>query len=223
MFNSELDVDNVITVIEVDLKEEQKQAMEKAIEDYRQLCLKSFNLNRSGEVTEKQDLPLSRQVTFDSNPGKLQEMVNSTINHALINHSNVLSNIVYNAVVQTFKEGQAPPLYAGSAYHQPGLPSVSAPSAPSAIAGTEVTSPLISVGAPNGQYTPMRSDPMPSGGRVQLNIDLLASAMLGSMFQNSQVPPNWWDMVCLWSFLPLILDYLRCLIQQKRLLYHWLL
>jgi len=33
---------------------------------------------------------------------------------------------------------------------------------------------------------------MRSGGRVQLNIDLSASAMSGSVFQNSQVPPNWW-------------------------------
>jgi hypothetical protein len=79
--------------------------MEKAIEEYRQLCLKSFSLNKSGQVIQKQDLPLPRQVTFDSNPGKLQEMVNSAVNHALINHSNVLSNTVHNAVVQTFKEG----------------------------------------------------------------------------------------------------------------------
>jgi hypothetical protein len=74
-------------------------------------------LNRSGEVIQKQDLPLLRQVTFDSNPGKLQEMVNYAVNHALINHSNVLSNTVHNAVVQTFKEGQVPPLYIGPAYH----------------------------------------------------------------------------------------------------------
>jgi len=71
MLTSELDVDNVIGVKEVDLKEEQKQAMEKAMEEYKQLCLKSFNLNRSGEVIQKQDLPLPRQVTFDPNPGKL--------------------------------------------------------------------------------------------------------------------------------------------------------
>jgi hypothetical protein len=60
-------------------------------------------------------MPLPQQFTFDSNPGKLQEMVNSTINHALINHSNVLSNTIYNAVIRTFKEGQTPPLYAGPA------------------------------------------------------------------------------------------------------------
>jgi len=119
-------------------------------------------------------------------------MVNSIINHALINHSNVLSNTVYNAVVRTFKEGQAPPLYAGLAYHQLELPLVSAPSAPSVIAGTEVTSPPISAGMPNDQFVPMRLDPMPSGGRVQLDTYLLASAMSGSVFQNGQVPPNWW-------------------------------
>jgi len=179
-------------VTEEDLKEEQKQVMEKAIEDYRQLCLKSFSLNRSGEVIQKQDLPLPRQVTFDSNPGKLQEMVNSAINHALTNHSNVLSNTIYNAMIRTFKEGQAPPLYARRAYHQPELSSVSAPSAPSAVAGTEVTSTSTSAGVPNDQSAPMRSDPMPSGGRVQLNTDLSASAMSESVFQNGQVPPNWW-------------------------------
>jgi hypothetical protein len=124
MFNPEIDTENVITISEEDLKEEQKQAMENAMEDYRQLCLKSFSLNRSGEVIQKQDLPLPRQVNFDSNPSKLQEMVNSAVNHALINHSNVLSNTFHNVVVRTFKEGQVPPLYVGPAYHQPELASV---------------------------------------------------------------------------------------------------
>jgi hypothetical protein len=52
MFNLEIDSGNVIAISE-DLKEDQKQAMEKAIEDYRQLYLKSFSLNRSGEVIQK--------------------------------------------------------------------------------------------------------------------------------------------------------------------------
>jgi len=130
MLSSEVDADNVIGMTKVDLREEHKQAMVKDMEEYKQLCLKSFILNRSGEVIQKQDLPLPRQVTFDPNPSKLQEMVNSAINHALINHSNMLSNTVYNAVIRTSKEGQTPPLYAGLAYHQPGLSSVVAPSAP---------------------------------------------------------------------------------------------
>jgi len=50
MATSKLDTDNVIGVIEADLREKQKQAMEKAMEEYRQLCLKSFSVKRSGEV-----------------------------------------------------------------------------------------------------------------------------------------------------------------------------
>ena len=75
MATSDLDTDNVIGVTEAELREEQKQAMEKAMEEYWKLCLKSFSVNRSGEVIQKQDLSMPRQVTFDPNPGKLQEMV----------------------------------------------------------------------------------------------------------------------------------------------------
>jgi hypothetical protein len=50
MFNPEIDSWNIIAVSEEDLKEDQKQAMEKAIEEYRQLCLRSFSINKSGQV-----------------------------------------------------------------------------------------------------------------------------------------------------------------------------
>jgi hypothetical protein len=179
MFNPKIDAGNIIAVSEEDLKEEQKQAMEKTIEEYRQLCLKSFSLNKSGQVIQKQDLLLPRQVTFDSSPGKLQEMVNSAVNHALINHSNVLSNTIHNAVIRTFKEGQVSPHYVGPAYHQPEPASMNTPSAPSAVVGTEVSSPLVSTGLPNVQSTPMRSDSVLPGGRVQLNTDLSALALSG--------------------------------------------
>ena len=53
MFNSEIDAGNIIAVSEEDLKEEQRQAMEKAVEEYKQLCLKSFSLNKSGQVIQK--------------------------------------------------------------------------------------------------------------------------------------------------------------------------
>jgi len=135
---------------------------------------------------------MPRQITFEANPSKLQDMVDNAINHALINQSSVLSNTVYNAVARTFKEGQAPPSYMGPTYHQPGLLSVTAPSAPPAIPGTEVTSPQSTLGMNNGQSTPMRTNPATSEGRVRLNTDLSASAMSQSVFQNYQVPPNWW-------------------------------
>jgi len=132
------------------------------------------------------------QITFKANPGKLQDMIDYAINRALINQSSVLSNTVFNVVARTFKEGQAPPLYVGPAYHQPGLSSVTAPSAPPAVAGMEVTSPPSTLRMTNGQSTLMRTNPATSKGWVQLNTDLSTSAMSGSVFQNCQVPPNWW-------------------------------
>ena len=80
----------------------------------------------------------------------------------------------------------------GPAYHQPGLSSVTAPSAPLAISGTKVTSPPSTLGMSNGQSTPMRTNPATSEERVRLNTDLSASAMSGSIVQNCQVPPNLW-------------------------------
>jgi len=164
-----------------------KKAIARAMEEYKQLCLKSFSVNRSGKVIQKQELPMRRQITFEANPGKLQDMVDNAINRALINQSSVLSNTVFNAMARTFKEGQAPPLYVGPTYHQPGLSSVTAPSAPLTVVGTEVTSPPSTLGMTNGQSTPMRSNPTTSEGRVQLNTDMSASTMLGSVFQNCQV------------------------------------
>ena len=93
-------------------------------------------------------------------------MVDSAVNHALINQSGVLSNTVFNAVARTLKEGQVPPSYVGLAYHQPGASSVTAPSATTAVAGTEVTSPPSTLGMTNGQCTPMRPNPATSEGQV---------------------------------------------------------
>jgi len=113
MSNNNFDLENVIPVTEANLRDEQKQAMAKAMEDYKQLCLKSFSINRSGEVIQKEALSAPRQITFEANPGKLQEMVDSAVNRALINQSGVLSNTVFNVVARTFKEGQVPPSYVG--------------------------------------------------------------------------------------------------------------
>jgi len=129
---------------------------------------------------------MPRQITFEANPSKLQDMVDSAINRALINQAGVLSNMVFNAVARTFKEGQVPPTYAGPAYHQPGSSLVMAPSATTAVAGTEATSPPSTLGITNAQSTPMTTNPSTSNGQIKLATDLLASAMSGT------VPPNWW-------------------------------
>jgi len=94
MSNTNFDLENVIPVMEANLRDEEKQAMAKDMEDYKQLCLKSFSINRSGEVIQKEALPMPRQITFEANPGKLQDMVDSAVNYALINQSGVLSNTV---------------------------------------------------------------------------------------------------------------------------------
>jgi len=85
--------------------------MAKAMEEYKQLCLKSVSVNWSGEVIQKEALPMPRLITFEANPGKLQDMVDNAINRALINQSSLLSNTIFNDVARTFKEGQVPPLY----------------------------------------------------------------------------------------------------------------
>jgi len=113
-------------------------------------------------------------------------MVDNVVNCALINQSGVLSNTVFNVVARTFKEGQVPPSYVGPAYHLPWSSLVMAPSATTAIAGIEVTSPPSTVGITNAQSTPMTTNPSTSDGQIKLATDLLASAMLGS------VPQNWW-------------------------------
>jgi len=186
MATSDFDLENAIPVTEGSLKNEQKQAIAKAMEDYKQQCLKAFSINRSGEVIQKEALPAPRQVTFEANPGKLQDMVDSAINRALINQGGVLSNTVFNAVARTFKEGQLPPNYVGPIYRQPGSQVVTAPSAATAAAGTETTIPPSTPGVSNAESTPMPSNPSTSDESIKLTTDLLVSVMSGS------VPPNWW-------------------------------
>jgi len=140
----------------------------------------------SGEVIQKEALPAPRQITFEANPGKLQEMVDIAVNRALINQCSVLSNIVFNAMTRTFKEGQVPPSYVGPAYHRPGSSVVTAPSATATVAGTEVNSPPSTLGMTSAQSTPMTTNPSTSDVQIKLATDLLASTMSGS------VPPNWW-------------------------------
>jgi len=65
-------------------------------------------------------------------------------------------------------------------------PVVTAPSAATAAAGTETTTPPSTLGVSNAQSTPMPSNPLTSDESIKLTTDLLASAMSGS------APPNWW-------------------------------
>ena len=119
-------------------------------------------------MIQKEALPTPRQITFEDNHGKLQDMVDSAINSALINQAGVLSNTVFNVVARTFKEGQIPPTYVGPAYHQPGSSLVTAPSANTAVVGTKATSPPSTLGITNVQSTPMITNPSTSDGKSNL-------------------------------------------------------
>jgi len=184
MSTTEFDFENVIPVTEANLRDEQKQAIAKAMEDDKQQSLKSFSINRSSEVIQKEALPAPRQVTFEANPGKLQDMVDNAINRALINQAGVLSNTVFNTVARTFKKGQLPPNYVGPVYHQPGSPVVTAPSATTAAVAIETTTRPSTLGLTNVQSTPMTTNPSTSDEQIKLATDLLTSIMSGS------VPPN---------------------------------
>ena len=116
-------------------------------------------------MVQKDALPAPRQVTFDTNPGKLQDMVDSAINRALINQAGVLSNTVFNAVARTFKEGQIPPDYVGPSHHQPTTPEVTAPSAAMAAASAQSAVPPSTSGATNALSVPMTTNPQTSGGQ----------------------------------------------------------
>ena len=60
MSTTEFDQENVIPVTEANLKDEQKQAIAKAMEDYKQQCLRSFSIDRRGEVIQKEALSMPR-------------------------------------------------------------------------------------------------------------------------------------------------------------------
>jgi len=129
-----------------------------------------------------------RQITFEANPGNLQDMVDNAINRALINQAGVLSNTVFNAVARTFKEGQLPPNYVGHAYHQPGSPVVTAPSATrcqiSLFSGQDDTSTMEHVNRfiiQCGEAT----------NRDELRVRLFSSSLSGSAFTwFISLPPN---------------------------------
>ena len=166
-------------------------------------------------MIQKEALPMPRQITFEANPGKLQDMVDSATNCALINQASVLSNTVFNAVARTFKEGQVPPTYVGPAYHQPGSSLVMAPSATTAVAGTEATSPPSTLGITNAQSTPMTTNPSTSEGQIKLATDLLASVM------SVTVPPNWWGYGMAPELMAKSPGTSQMADVQARLLWHW--
>src|SRR6185312_13228936 len=97
--------ENQIHVPEDKLKEEQKKEYEELAERFKCECLKSYSVNRSGEVIKKFDLPSFQPLTEAQRESKMIDAVGQAVAQAFIKSTTVMGNTVHNAVVKTFAEG----------------------------------------------------------------------------------------------------------------------
>jgi hypothetical protein len=110
--------ENQIPVPEDKLKEEQKKEYEELVEKFKRECLKSYSVNRSGEVIKKFNLPSFQPLTEAQRESKMIDAVGQAVAQAFIKSAIVMGNTVHNAVVKTFDEGTLPGCM-GPCYIQP--------------------------------------------------------------------------------------------------------
>ena len=67
--------ENQIPVPEDKLKEEQKKEYEELVERFKRECLKSYSVNRSGEVIKKFNLPSFQPLTEAQRESKMIDVV----------------------------------------------------------------------------------------------------------------------------------------------------
>jgi len=96
--------ENRIPVPEDKLKEEQKKEYEELVEKFKRECLKSYTINRSGEVIKKFDLPTFQPLTEAQYENKMMDAVGQVVAQAFIKSATVMGNTVHNVVVKTFAE-----------------------------------------------------------------------------------------------------------------------
>jgi hypothetical protein len=107
-------------VTEEDVKAEQREDMAKAMDEFKAEFLESFSKTKSGEVIKKFP-PLSpRNIVIHEDPGKLSEMVNEALHHALINQSDVMTNAMHIAIVHALRTGEVFQGFKGPTYKMPG-------------------------------------------------------------------------------------------------------
>ena len=97
--------ENQIPVPEDKLKEEQRKKYEELVEKFKRECLKSYSVNRSGEVIKKFNLPSFQPLTEAQRESKMIDAVGQAVAQAFIKSATVMGNIVHNAVVKTFAKG----------------------------------------------------------------------------------------------------------------------
>ena len=108
--------ENQISVPEDKLKEEQKKEFEDLVEKFKRECLKSYNINRSGEVIKKLNLPSFQPLTEAQRESKMIDAVGQPVAQAFIKSATVMDNTVHNAVVKTFAEGTLPGVHGSLLY-----------------------------------------------------------------------------------------------------------
>ena len=67
--------ENQIPIPEDKLKEEQNKEYEELVEKFKRECLKSYNVNRSGEVIKKFNLPSFQPLTEAQRESKMIDTV----------------------------------------------------------------------------------------------------------------------------------------------------
>ena len=88
------------------------------MEKFKRECLKSYSVNRSGEVIKKFNLPSFQPLTEAQRESKMIDAVSQALVQAFIKSATVMANTVHNAVVKTFAEGTFPRCM-GPCYIQP--------------------------------------------------------------------------------------------------------
>ena len=78
------------------------------MEKFKRECLKSYSINRSGEVIKKFDLPTFQPLTEAQHENKMMDAVGQAVVESFIKSATVMGNTVHNAVVKTFAEGTFP-------------------------------------------------------------------------------------------------------------------
>ena len=78
------------------------------MEKFKRECLKSYSVNRSGEVIKKFNLPSFQPLTEAQHESKIIDAVGQAVVQAFIKSATVVGNTVHNAVVKTFAEGTFP-------------------------------------------------------------------------------------------------------------------
>ena len=115
---SEVDEGNYIPVDKDKLKEDQQKELRESVDTYERECLKSYIINRSGEVVKKFDFQSLQPLTEAQRENKMIDTVYQVVGQAFIKSATVMGNTVYNTVVKTFAEGTFPGCV-GPSYIQP--------------------------------------------------------------------------------------------------------